>query len=141
MADRAENPAMDYLTVKTLHQGAVLLSVSGFFARGLGVLLGASWVGSRSAKTLPHLVDSVLLLSALALAWMLRVAPLDAPWLLAKILGLLLYIALGMLALTPGRPLALRAAAWLAALITVGWIASVAISKNPLGWLAGLGST
>ncbi|MCX2863932.1 SirB2 family protein [Paucibacter sp. PLA-PC-4] len=132
---------MDYLTVKTLHQGAVLLSVSGFFARGLGVLLGASWIGSRSAKTLPHLVDSVLLLSALALAWMLRLSPLDAPWLLAKILGLLLYIALGMLALKPGRPLTLRAAAWLAALVTVGWIASVAISKNPLGWLAGLGST
>lgn len=127
---------MDYLTIKTLHQGAVLLSVAGFFARGLGALLGAAWVYSRPAKTLPHLIDSVLLLSALALAWMLRLSPLDAPWLLAKILALLLYIALGMLALKPGRPLALRATAWLAALATVGWIASVAISKNPLGWLA-----
>lgn len=132
---------MDYLTIKTLHQGAVLLSVSGFFARGLGSLLGAAWVRGRAARTLPHLVDSALLLSALALAWMLRLSPLDAPWLLAKILGLLLYIALGMLALKPGRPPALRAAAWLAALATVGWIASVAISKNPLGWLAGPGST
>ncbi len=131
---------MDYLTIKALHQGAVLLSVSGFFARGLGSLLGAAWVRGRAARTLPHLVDSALLLSALALAWMLRLSPLDAPWLQAKILGLLIYIALGMLALKPGRPLALRATAWLAALATVGWIASVAISKNPLGWLAGLGS-
>lgn len=129
---------MDYLTLKALHQGAVLLSVAGFFARGLGALLGAAWVGSRPARTLPHLIDSVLLASALGLAWMLRLSPLDAPWLLAKILGLLLYIALGMLALKPGRPLGLRAAAWLAALATVGWIASVAISKNPLGWLAHL---
>lgn len=126
----------DYLTLKTLHRGAVVLSVAGFFARGLGALLSASWVGSRAAKTLPHLVDSVLLSSALALAWMLRLSPLDAPWLLAKLLGLLLYIGLGLLALKPGRPLALRAAAWLAALATVGWIASVAISKHPLGWLA-----
>lgn len=126
---------MDYLTIKTLHQGAVLLSVSGFFARGLGGLLGATWVGSRTARTLPHLIDSVLLLSALLLVWMLRLSPLAAPWLLAKILGLLLYIALGMLALKPGRSPGLRTAAWLAALATVGWIVTVAISKSPLGWL------
>ena len=39
------------------------------------------------AKTLPHLVDTVLLLSALTLAWMLRLTPGNAPWLLAKIVG------------------------------------------------------
>jgi len=129
---------VDYALVKTIHQTAVALSFAGFFARGLASLNGARWVQGRAAKTLPHIVDSVLLLSALTLAWMLRLNPAHAPWLLAKIIGLLVYIGLGMLALKPGRPPAVRTAAWLAALVTFGWIASVAITKSPLGFLAPL---
>jgi uncharacterized membrane protein SirB2 len=129
---------VDYATVKLVHQGAVVLSITGFFVRGLAALHGARWVRGRAARTLPHLVDTVLLVSAIALAWMLRLSPLEAPWLLAKITGLVLYIALGMLALKPGRPAPVRAAAFAAALITFAYIASVAVSKNPaglIGWL------
>ncbi|MEL4180204.1 SirB2 family protein [Roseateles sp. PN1] len=126
---------MDYITLKTVHQTAVALSISGFFARGLGGLLGAGWVRSRAAKTWPHLVDTVLLLSALSLAWQLRLQLDQAPWLTAKLIGLLVYIGLGVLALKPGRPRGLRAAAFLGALLTVAWMVSVAISKHPLGFL------
>jgi uncharacterized membrane protein SirB2 len=127
---------MDYLTLKTIHQTAVALSFTGFFARGLGSLLGAAWVQRRPAKTLPHIVDSVLLLSAIAMVWMLRVNPAAMPWLAAKIVGLLVYIGLGMLALKPGRPPAVRAAAWIAALATITYIVSVAFSKHPAGFFA-----
>jgi uncharacterized membrane protein SirB2 len=128
---------MDYASVKAVHQTAVVLSISGFFARGLASFVGAPWVRGRLARTLPHLVDSVLLVSAVALAWTLRLNPAATPWLMAKIIGLLLYIALGMLALRPGRPPLVRGVAWLAALATFGWIVSVAITKQPLGFLAG----
>ena len=127
---------MDYFAVKTIHQSAVALSFAGFFARGLGALADAPWVRARAAKTLPHIVDSVLLLSAIWLAWMLRLNPAEVPWLLAKIIGLLAYIAIGMLAFKPGRPFALRAFAWLAALAVFGYIVSVALTKNPLGFIA-----
>ena len=126
---------MDYGLLKTIHQTAVALSVTGFFARGLASLLDAAWVRGRLARTLPHIVDSVLLVSALLLAWMLRLTPASAPWLVAKIVGLLVYIGLGMVALRPRRAPALRAIAWVAALATFGWIVSVAITKNPLGFL------
>jgi len=129
---------MDYFLVKTVHQCAVALSFAGFFARGLGSLGGAQWVQGRAAKTLPHVVDSVLLLSALTLAWMLRLNPVDAPWLMAKIIGLLTYIGLGMVALKPTRPAGVRTAAWIAALATFGWIVSVALTKSPLGFLSRL---
>jgi uncharacterized membrane protein SirB2 len=129
---------VDYATLKLLHQGTVLLSLAGFVARGLGSFAGAAWVRGRFAKTLPHVVDTVLLASALAMAWMLRLTPGSAPWLAAKIAGLLLYIGLGMLALHPGRPLGVRIGAWVAALLCFGWIVSVALSKNPLGALRGL---
>jgi uncharacterized membrane protein SirB2 len=130
---------MDYLAVKLVHQTAVTLSIMGFFVRGLASLNGARWTQSRAAKTLPHLVDTTLLLSALTMVWMLRLTPDKAPWLLAKIVGLVLYVGLGVLALRPGRPFAIRAAAWVAALATVAWIVSVAITKTPLGFLGAWG--
>jgi uncharacterized membrane protein SirB2 len=126
---------MDYTAIKHLHMGAVALSATGFAARGLGALSGAAWVSGRLAKTLPHIVDTVLLASALGLAWMLGLNPLATPWLLAKILGLLLYIALGMVALRPRFAPSTRVAAGLAALLVLGWIASVAVSKSPWGFL------
>jgi uncharacterized membrane protein SirB2 len=129
---------MDYAALKLLHQSAVALSITGFAARGLGTFMHAGWVRGRAARTLPHGVDTVLLLSALAMAWMLRLTPGSAPWLGAKVAGLLLYIGLGLLALRPGRPLGLRIGAWVAALMCFGWIVSVALSKNPLGALRGL---
>jgi uncharacterized membrane protein SirB2 len=118
----------------------VTLSLAGFVARGVGMLGGAAWVQSRAAKTLPHVVDTVLIVSAIALAWMLRVTPTNAPWLGAKIAGLLAYIALGMVALRFGRTMEVRAAAWLAALATFGYIVSVAITKDPRGFLALVGT-
>ena len=127
---------MDYYTVKSIHQTAVVLSFIGFAARGLGTLAGATWARGRLAKTLPHVVDSVLLLSAIGLAWQLQANPATTPWLLAKIIGLLVYIALGWVALRVGIDRPLRATAWVGALGTFCYIASVAISKNPAGFFA-----
>lgn len=129
---------MDYATLKLIHQTAVTLSVAGFCARGAASLTGAAWVTSRPAKTLPHIVDTVLLASAVGLAWMLQMNPLQAPWLLAKIAGLLAYIGLGMVALRPSVPKRTRLVAWLAAVGTVAWIVSVAITKRPAGFFAAL---
>jgi uncharacterized membrane protein SirB2 len=129
---------MDYGVVKLVHQGAVALSLLGFFARGAASLTGAAWVRRPAARRWPHVIDTVLLLSALLLAWMLRLQPAQAPWLLAKIGGLLLYIGLGVVALRPGLPWRWRAGAWLAALATAGWIVSIAVTKSPWGFLASL---
>ena len=65
---------MDYATIKLVHQSAVTLSIVGFFARGLASLANMAWVRSRAARTLPHVVDTVLLGSAIALAWVLQQA-------------------------------------------------------------------
>lgn len=131
MAGRVDD--MDYAAIKLIHQTAVTLSVSGFFIRGAASLLGAAWVRGRMARTVPHLVDSLLLLSGLTLAWTLRLTPDRAPWLLAKLAGLVVYVGLGVIALRPGRPRGVRAAAWVGALAVVGWMVSVAILKHPLG--------
>ena len=126
----------DYLFVKAIHESAVALSGLGFLARGAGALSGAAWVHHRAARSLPHLVDTVLLLSAITLVWMLRIDPRSAPWLMAKIVALPVYIALGVVALRPALPRQVRATAWLAALVCFAYIVSVAITKSPLGVLA-----
>jgi len=130
---------MSYEALKAIHVGAVALSVCGFTARGLGVLASASWVRHRVARTLPHFIDTVLLLSALGMLWLVHLSPFAVPWLRAKIAGLIVYIALGTLALRParagraGRPRCVRLAAWIGALAVFGYIVSVALTKSPLG--------
>lgn len=130
---------LSYAVVKTIHQTAVALSLTGFAVRGVASLLGAQWVRSGMWRRLPHVVDSVLLLSALTMAWMLRLTPDRAPWLLAKVIGLVVYVALGVVALRPERPLRTRAAALVGALAVAGWIVSVAITKSVLGFLSWMG--
>lgn len=127
---------IDYAAIKLVHQTAVVLSLTGFLIRGAASLAGARWLASPAARSVPHVVDTVLLLSALVLAWMLRLSPGNAPWLIAKIVGLGFYIGLGMLAMRPARPMVVRVAAWLAALATAAWIVSVALTKNPWGFAA-----
>ena len=125
---------MNYATIKHIHMGAVALTAIGFFIRGLAALRGAQWVQGRAAKILPHIVDTVLLLSALGLAGMAGLNPAATPWVMAKILGLVLYIALGVVALRPGNSTSVRLAAWVSALLVLGWIGSVAVLKNPWGF-------
>lgn len=145
---------MHYATLKLIHISAVAISGTGFAARGLGALRGAAWVRSRAARTLPHLVDTVLLLSALGMLWSIRLSPWALPWLRAKIIGLVCYIGLGIVALRllrsrashlsyadraagtgSARSIALPLVAWLLALLVFGYIVSVALTKNPLGFL------
>ncbi len=123
---------MDYATVKLIHQSAVALSIAGFALRAAASLAGARWVHERAAKRLPHVIDTVLLASALTLAAWLQLNPLATPWLAAKIVALLAYIGFGMVALRPARPRQVRVMAMLAAFATFAYIVSVAITKNPL---------
>ena len=127
---------MNYLAIRMIHETAVALSITGFFIRGLGRLVGAEPLGGRLVKSLPHVIDTVLLLSALTLAWMLGITPLSAPWLMAKVCGLVVYIGLGVVAMRAGVSTGVRLAAWIGALVTVAWIVSVAITKSPLGALS-----
>jgi uncharacterized membrane protein SirB2 len=127
---------MDYATLKLIHQSAVATSFAGFFARGVGMLGDAGWVKHRLARTLPHLVDTVLIVSAVWLTGILRLSPSGSPWIDAKIAGLFVYIGVGMVAFRFGRTRRVRAAAWIFAMIVFAWIVSVAITKDPRGFVA-----
>lgn len=127
---------MIYLVVKYVHITCVILSGAGFFLRGVMMLRDSRWLASPWARRLPDMIDSVLLASALTLAFLLEQYPFVHSWLTAKVLGLLAYIGLGILALKRGKTKGARGTAWLLAMGSYGYIVSVALSKNPAGFLA-----
>ncbi len=129
-----------YLAVKWLHVGCVVLSITGFAARGALMLAGSPLLGARWVRVAPHVVDTLLLASALWLAWMIGQYPFVHGWLTAKVLGLFAYIILGSIALRRGRTPRQRGAAFAAALATAAYIVSVALTHDPRGallWLRG----
>jgi uncharacterized membrane protein SirB2 len=79
-------------------------------------------------------VDTVLLASAAWLAWFLGQVPFVHGWITAKVLALVLYIVLGMLALRRGRTKRQRAAAFVAGLATVAYIVAVALTRDATPW-------
>ncbi|MGE5522585.1 MAG: SirB2 family protein [Rhodospirillaceae bacterium] len=124
---------MDYLAIKSVHMASVAMSYGLFFVRGVWMMLDSPLLAARWVKIVPHVIDTILLASGVALAVMLRQYPLQAGWLTAKVIGLLIYIALGTIALKRGKTRRTRVTAWLAAQAVFVYIVSVAITKNPAG--------
>lgn len=122
---------MSYLAIKHLHVTCVVLSISLFFLRGIWTMQVSPIMQQRWVKMAPHIIDTLLLGSALTLAWLSQQWPFQQAWLTAKVLGLLAYIILGSIALKRGKTRQIRLAAWLLALVTVGYIVAVALSRSP----------
>jgi uncharacterized membrane protein SirB2 len=118
--------------LKLVHVAAVASSFTLFFLRGLWLLRGSDIMRRRWVKIAPHSIDTVLLASAVALAWQLGYTPSNSPWLAAKIVALLAYIGLGMLAFRFARSRRKRLFAWLAALLTFAYIVLAAVTHDPL---------
>lgn len=121
---------MNYLAFKHLHLACVGLSATLFLVRGLLMLGRPEALRARWARVLPHVVDTVLLSAAIGMLVVGRINPMDAPWLLAKIGALLVYIGLGTVALKRGRTRGVRLGAWLAALAVLLYIVAVAMTKQ-----------
>jgi uncharacterized membrane protein SirB2 len=121
--------------LKLIHVTCAFVSIAGFALRGYWMAVDNPLLQHRVAKVLPHVIDTLLLGSALTLLMVLQLSPLTQPWLSAKIIALLLYIGLGMVALRFGQSKKIKVSACLLALLTAGYMVSVAYTKSPLGIL------
>lgn len=127
---------MTYLQLLYVHVTCVAISGTGFALRGLLMLAESPLLRRRWVRVLPHLVDTVLLASAIGLAVWSRRSPIAEAWLGAKIVALVAYVVLGALALRRARTRAGRVRAFVAALLVFAYIVGVAISKSPWPGLA-----
>ena len=122
---------MNYLAIKHLHVTCVALSGAFFFVRGIWMLRDSALLRQKWVRIVPHVVDAILLASAIALAVLGSQYPLAQGWLTAKVIGLLLYIGLGMIALKSGKTREARLAAFIAALLVFAYIVGIALTRNP----------
>jgi uncharacterized membrane protein SirB2 len=122
---------MSYAAVKMIHVTSVIISYLLFSLRSIWMMRGSATLNRRWVKIVPHVVDTVLLLSAITLAIWIQQDPVHDSWLSAKVVGLLAYIGLGMVALRFGKTLKTRIIAWIAAQAAFFYIVMVALTKNP----------
>ncbi|WP_373976622.1 SirB2 family protein [Chitinibacter sp. SCUT-21] len=125
-----------YLALRHLHMTLALLSGAFFLFRGVLMLKQSAWLQHKICKIAPHIIDTGLLASAIYLAVISQQSPGNSPWIAAKIGALLLYIVLGTIAIKRGKTLKVRTIALAGALATFVYILSVALTRNPMPWLA-----
>lgn len=132
---------MNYLALKHLHITFAALSGSFFLLRGVWMLLDSPLLQRRWVRIVPHVVDTLLLASALGLVFWSGQYPFVQNWLTAKVLALVAYIVLGTIALKRGKTKGIRTFALLAALATFAYIVAVALTRRAdvLFQAAGLG--
>lgn len=123
---------MSYLALKYLHVTCVVLSGLGFSLRGWWMLVDSPRLKTRFARVAPHVIDSVLLGSALVMAWQSSQYPFAQGWLTAKFFGLLAYILCGTMALKRARTKGGRVVFLILALLAYTYIIGVALTRNPL---------
>lgn len=127
-----------YLAFKHAHMMFAIFSGVFFLIRGVWMLQDSARLSQRWVKIVPHINDSLLLACAIVLMVHIQQYPFVSGWLTAKVVALVVYIGLGMLALKPGRPKGVRAIAFVLALLCFGYMVSVAINHHPLGFLGAM---
>jgi uncharacterized membrane protein SirB2 len=80
------------------------------------------------ARWLQLLTDALLLLSGLALGWIIQQFPFAEPWLTAKLMGLVAYVAADEVVLWAPLGARERRAAWLA---LAAYLFAVALTHSP----------
>lgn len=118
-----------YPLLKSLHVAFAVLSVLGFCLRGYWMLTDNRLLRARAVLILPHINDSMLLLTAVLLVLATRMYPVVTGWVTLKIILLLVYIVLGTFALKRGKSRRARTGFLVAAIITVAGIFVVALTK------------
>lgn len=122
-----------YPIVKHSHMTLALLSIFGFVLRFVWKQYRPQLLEKNLVRVLPHIIDTFLLVFAF---WLMTMVAFSHAWLGAKIIGLIIYIILGAMALKRCSTRKCQYLSFVAAVTVFAWIASVAISRQPLGFLA-----
>ena len=121
-----------YMMAKHLHMTAVGLSILLFVFRFIWSQFDASVLSKKWVKIFPHIVDTVLLASAIWLCVILSQYPFVNAWLTFKVVGVVLYIVFGLFALKKAKTTMGKWSFFVAALAVLMATAMVAVTKQPL---------
>ena len=125
-----------YHVLKTIHVSCAIVSIAGFGLRGIWMLVGSPMFDRSLVKTVPHIVDTIFLVSGVWMAYLLNIQLGQHHWLTAKLLALILYVLSGMFALRHGKTQSIRLLAFATGLLTYTYIVGVALTKSVLSWVS-----
>lgn len=123
--------------LKILHITTVVITTGLFVIRGIGLFSQAGFMQQRWVKIVPHVNDTVLLVSGIFLAIQIGQYPLVDAWLTAKLVALVLYIVMGLMVFRFARTRIQQLGYWLAAIAVLFYMIGVAVRHNPMSWLSG----
>ena len=121
--------------LKLGHVACVVISGSLFIFRYARLSLYPDQPLTKALKVVPHINDTVLLFSAIGMLNLIGLNPFKTPWLLAKIVALLVYIVLGTICMRSLPGSRRQAVSFVAAISVFAYIVLVGLSKQaiPLG--------
>ncbi|MDX8405814.1 MAG: SirB2 family protein [Mariprofundus sp.] len=117
-----------------LHVGLVSLSLLLFIGRGIRMWMDKPVSSHLWRRVLPDTVDTLLLGSGILLAYSMHVTPWQDDWLAAKLVAIVLYVLLGMVAFRHSGALWIKRSCLMIALLTVVYIVAVAHSMQAWPW-------
>lgn len=121
-----------YLPLKHSHLLLVLISLSFFAVRGTAHLMNAHWQQQKWARIAPHIIDTFLMGTGIALMFATGLMPIEQDWLTAKMILLVGYIMFGIKFMRSQEVMKQRSY-FAAAIICVLLMITVARTHHPLG--------
>jgi len=114
--------------LKSIHMLFILLSVSSFISRIMLAQFKPDILRIKALKIAPHVIDTILLLSGIALVFQGNWMAGEFGWIMTKLVMLIAYIGFGVMAMRSTG--AKRWCAFVLALVCFGYIISVAVTKH-----------
>ena len=120
--------------IKLIHMSTAFISISLFLLRGLWVYRGSTMMNKKWVKIVPHINDTILLITAAILTFTTQQYPFIDSWLTAKFTALIIYIIFGMFALKRAKELKNKVIFFVLSLLMFGYIVGVALTRTA-GWV------
>lgn len=128
-----------YLPLKHFHLLTVVITAVMLVVRFWWLLRRPAMLQQRWVRILPHANDTLLLLSGVMLVMITHLYPFtpQGARLTQKLVGVIIYIALGFVVLgRRPKPLKVRWAAFIVALLALAAVIHLAVTKIPFsGWV------
>jgi uncharacterized membrane protein SirB2 len=121
-----------YVMAKHLHLTAVALSIFLFVLRFIWLQMDSQLLHKKWVKIVPHVIDTILLASAIWLCIIIAQYPFATAWVTFKLFGVIAYIFCGLLTLKWAKTRAMSYAGFAAALVCLALTAKVAVTKHLL---------
>lgn len=118
------------MMIKLIHISCALLSISGFLGRSTLKFIAPQYLQQPWLKIAPHIIDTILLTTAIILVLQIHQYPFVNSWLTAKVSSLFIYIGFGLYTLRFAHTRAQSAFGLIGACLSFSYIMLVALTQQ-----------